>query len=163
MTIKKNAILSQDRKHRYMLSRIWDENTGAVVFIGLNPSTADENNDDRTIKKCIKYAKDWGYGGIYMINLFSFRATNPNKMLSALNPTNDENDKYIEKYINIGKKVICAWGNDGSFQDRNNDITNKFKDLYCLKLNQTGQPAHPLYLEDNLKPKLMSELQGWAK
>ena len=66
--MKKDAILSEDRKYRYVLSRIWDESKPLVVIIGLNPSTADEKDDDNTIKKCINFSKNWGYGGLYMLN-----------------------------------------------------------------------------------------------
>ena len=71
----KDAILSEDRKYRYILSRTWDETKPTVLFIGLNPSTADEKTDDPTIRKCINYAKCWGYGKILMANLFAFRNT----------------------------------------------------------------------------------------
>lgn len=81
--MKKDAILSQDRKYRYVLSRIWDESKPMVVIIGLNPSTADEKDDDNTITKCINFAKQWGYGGLYMLNLFAFRATSPSDMFNA--------------------------------------------------------------------------------
>lgn len=70
--MKKNAILSDDRKYRYVLSRNWDETKPTVLFIGLNPSIADESEDDPTIRRCINFAKDWGYGGILMTNLLSF-------------------------------------------------------------------------------------------
>lgn len=72
-----NAILSEDRKYRYVLSRIWDESKPMVMIIGLNPSTADETKNDPTIIRCIDFAKSWGYGGVYMLNLFAFRATLP--------------------------------------------------------------------------------------
>jgi hypothetical protein len=94
--MKKDAILSQDRKYRYVLSRIWDESKPMVVIIGLNPSTADEKDDDNTITKCINFAKQWGYGGLYMLNLFAFRATSPSDMFNADSPIGDENDKYIK-------------------------------------------------------------------
>ena len=71
----KDAILSEDRKYCYILSRTWDETKPTVLFIGLNPSTADEKTDDPTIRKCINYAKCWGYGKILMANLFAFRNT----------------------------------------------------------------------------------------
>ena len=90
--MKKDAILSEDRKYRYVLSRIWDESKSMVMIIGLNPSTADETIDDPTIVRCIDFAKNWGYGGIYMLNLFAFRATLPKDMFSVENPIGDEND-----------------------------------------------------------------------
>lgn len=82
----KEALLSEDRKYRYILSRTWDEAKPAVLFIGLNPSTADEKSDDSTIRKCINYAKCWGYGKILMANLFAFRSTDPSILIHAADP-----------------------------------------------------------------------------
>ena len=84
--MEKDAILSEDRKYRYVLSRIWDKSKPIVMIIGLNPSTADETEDDRTIRRCIKFADSWGYGGVYMLNLFAFRATKPTDMFVVVNP-----------------------------------------------------------------------------
>ncbi len=150
--MKKDAILSEDRKYRYVLSRIWDESKSMVMIIGLNPSTADETIDDPTIVRCIDFAKNWGYGGIYMLNLFAFRATLPKDMFSTENPIGDENDKFIEKYSKLSDKVICAWGNDGKYKNRSQEVLSKIKNKYYLKLNQTNEPAHPLYLRKDLIP-----------
>jgi hypothetical protein len=150
--MKTDAILSADRKYRYVLSRIWDESKPTVMIIGLNPSTADEEKNDPTIIRCINFAKNWGYGGVYMLNLFGFRATQPKNMFNAENPIGDENDKYIVKYSKICDKVICAWGNDGSYKNRNKEVLYKIENSYYLKLNKTGEPAHPLYLKDDLTP-----------
>ena len=76
-----NAELSICKKYRYSLTRIWDEDKPNVMFVMLNPSTADEKNDDPTIRRCINFAKDFGAGGIYVVNLFPLRATNPNELL----------------------------------------------------------------------------------
>lgn len=150
--MKKDAILSEDRKYRYVLSRIWDESKSMVMIIGLNPSTADETIDDPTIVRCIDFAKNWGYGGIYMLNLFAFRATLPKDMFSTENPIGDENDKFIEKYSKLSDKVICAWGNDGKYKNRSEKVLSKIENKYYLKLNQTNEPAHPLYLRKDLIP-----------
>ena len=150
--MKKDAILSEDRKYRYVLSRIWDESKSMVMIIGLNPSTADETIDDPTIVRCIDFAKNWGYGGIYMLNLFAFRATLPKDMFSVENPIGDENDKFIEKYSKLSDKVICAWGNDGKYKNRSQEVLSKIENKYYLKLNQTNEPAHPLYLRKDLIP-----------
>ncbi|MGJ0372506.1 DUF1643 domain-containing protein [Aliarcobacter cryaerophilus] len=150
--MKKDAILSEDRKYRYVLSRIWDESKPLVVIIGLNPSTADEKDDDNTIKKCINFSKNWGYGGLYMLNLFAFRATAPSDMFNASSPIGEENSKYIEKYSKLSDKVICAWGNNGNFKNRSKEVLLNIENKFYLKLNKTGEPAHPLYLNKNLIP-----------
>ncbi|GHX72979.1 hypothetical protein VCSRO16_3593 [Vibrio cholerae] len=73
--MKNTAELSKCRKYRYALWRTWDSDKPFAMFIGLNPSTADEKNDDPTLRRCINFAKSWGYGGVCMANLFAFRAT----------------------------------------------------------------------------------------
>jgi len=159
--MKTDAILSKDRKYRYVLSRIWDETKPTVMIIGLNPSTADETENDPTIIRCIDFAKSWGYGGVYMLNLFGFRATKPTDMFKAEEPIGQDNDKYIEEYSKICDKVICAWGNDGSYKNRTKEILSKIENTYYLKLNQTGEPAHPLYLKGDLIPiKFEIDKQG---
>ncbi len=150
--MKTDAILSEDRKYRYVLSRIWDESKPTVMIIGLNPSTADETENDPTIVRCIDFAKSWGYGGVYMLNLFGFRATQPKDMFNTKEPIGNENDKYIYEYSKICDKVICAWGNDGDYKNRSKEILSKIENLYYLKLNKTGEPAHPLYLKGDLIP-----------
>ncbi|MCK5017989.1 MAG: DUF1643 domain-containing protein [Candidatus Peribacteraceae bacterium] len=155
--MNKGAVFSDDKKYRYGLTRQWDETKPYVCFIGLNPSTADEEVDDPTIRKCIKFAKSWGYGGIYMVNLFAYRATDPKEMLAQEDPFGPDNDTWVEYFAGKADKVIAAWGNDGNYWGASIDMKVLFhqlkKSLYCLKLNKTKEPAHPLYLKDELKPK----------
>ena len=155
--MKKDAILSEDRQYRYVLSRIWDANKPIVVFIGLNPSTADELNDDSTISKCINYAKSWGYGGFYMLNLFAYRAKNPSDMFNAKEPIGSENDNFIKEYIKKSDKVVCVWGNNGDFKQRGESVLELVPNAYYLKLNKSGQPAHPLYLKSDLIPQRLQK------
>ena len=97
--IKKSAILSDCRIYRYSLTRTWDVNKKYVLFIGLNPSTADENYDDPTIRRCVDYAHRWGYGGLVMTNLFAFRATLPIDLKNAKFPIGKENNLWIGKLV----------------------------------------------------------------
>lgn len=150
--MKTNAILSDDRKYRYVLSRIWDETKPFVMIVGLNPSTADETENDPTIIRCIEFSKSWGYGGVYMLNLFAFRATLPKDMKNSDDPIGVENDKYIKKYAKLCDKVICAWGNDGIFKNRSKSVLSNLNNTYYIKLNKSGEPAHPLYLKGDLIP-----------
>ena len=150
--MQKDAILSEDKKYRYVLSRIWDESKPKVMIIGLNPSTADAINDDPTITKCINFAKSWGYGGVYMLNLFAFRTSKPKVMFSADEPIGVENDKYLIDYSLKCDKVVCTWGNDGSYKNRNSEIKSILSNLHYLALNKSGEPAHPLYLKSELIP-----------
>lgn len=154
--ITKSAIFSEDRSYRYALSRTWDRTKPFVLFVGLNPSTADENNDDPTIRRCINYAKSWGYGGLLMGNIFAFRATLPTDMKKATDPIGPENDKWLRKLSNASKITIGAWGNDGSFLNRSGDIFSILPKIYCLKVNSSGEPSHPLYLKSSLKPIVLN-------
>ena len=105
--MEKGAILSTDRKYRYVLTRIWDETKPTVVFIGLNPSIADEEKDDQTIRKCIGYSKRWGNGKLIMVNLFAFRSTGPSLLKRVEDPVGPENDSYIQKYVSESDLVIA--------------------------------------------------------
>ena len=97
----KGAIISDCQKYRYALWRNWDLSKDKVMFIGLNPSTADHIEDDPTIRRCIGFAKSWGYGGLYMMNLFSYRTSNPSKLKNVKDPIgNPDNDEWIAKLYN---------------------------------------------------------------
>lgn len=149
----KDAILSEDRKYRYILSRIWDETKPTVLFIGLNPSTADENEDDPTIRRCINFAKNWGFGGLLMANLFAFRSTNPQALYSAQDPIGSENNYYIKKYAEKSALIIACWGNHGRFNNRSQQVYDLIDSLNCLDTNKSGEPKHPLYIRSDAKPK----------
>jgi len=154
--MKKNAVISDCKKYRYALYRVWDESLPTVMFVGLNPSTADAIEDDPTINKCIKFAKSWGYGALIMSNLFAFRSTDPDKLKTEIDPIGSENDMWIERLVNKSDLIIAAWGNHGSYLDQDKKILKKFQGrLHCLQINKSGQPAHPLYLKSNLRPILL--------
>ncbi len=150
--MNKGANISEDKKYRYSLYRIWDDALPKVAIIGLNPSTADENIDDPTIKRCIEFVKEWGYGGFYMLNLFAFRATDPSELTKTEDPIGNENSNIILDIISKVEKVICAWGNDGILLKQNKTVLSLIPKPYCLKINATGEPAHPLYLSGTLMP-----------
>ena len=101
INMRAQAELSQCRQYRYALWRTWDKSKKIVMFIGLNPSTADEVDDDRTIKRCISYAKQWGYGGIIMANLFAYRTSSPNVMMDSHDPIGKENDAWLVKLAEV--------------------------------------------------------------
>lgn len=150
--MKTDANLSNCRKYRYALWRIWDESKPYAMFIGLNPSTADETEDDPTISRCINYSKDWGYGGLCMANLFAFRATAPSDMMASNEPIGSDNDEWIKKLAEEAGVIVAAWGNDGSYLDRSKEVRKMIPDLMCLKINKSGEPAHPLYQPSAAKP-----------
>ena len=152
-SVKKGAELSPCRTYRYALWRIWDETKPKVMFIGLNPSTADENTDDNTITRCINFAKDWGYGGLYMTNLFAYRSPDKSQLYFVDEPVGEYNDKYIVEYAKLSEKVIAAWGNDGAFLERSKLVANLISPLFCLEVNKTGEPKHPLYVRADMELK----------
>ncbi len=153
--MKKGAELSPCRNYRFALWRIWDEAKPMVMFVGLNPSTADETVDDPTLIRCINYARAWGYGGVYMANLFAYRATKPGDMLAAKEPVGSDNDNWLQRLAKKSHLVVAAWGNTGSYLSRSEQVKNLLPNLHCLKMNKTGEPAHPLYQQANLQPAPM--------
>jgi len=143
--IHKNATISDCRKYRYALSRNWDDKMRTVLFIALNPSTADEINDDPTIRRCINYAENWGYGSILVANLFAYRTTKPAKLRYVKNPVGNDNDQHIMDLSKKAHIIVAAWGNEGSLFNRDKEVARLIPNLMCLKVNKSGQPTHPLY------------------
>src|SRR5207249_5914720 len=104
----RQTILSPCRQYRYVLWREWDKtNASYVLFVGLNPSTADETEDDPTIRRCMNYAKRWGYGALCMVNLFAYRATDPDAMKAHPQPVGTENDYWIRKMAREAGVVVA--------------------------------------------------------
>jgi hypothetical protein len=152
LKMKKSAILSDDRLYRYSLSRIWDSSLPTVMFIGLNPSTADETENDPTINRCIGFAKSWGYGGLVMTNLFAFRSTDPKILKSVKEPIGDKNNDWLIQLAKESKIIIAAWGTNGTLLNRDKEIKKLFPTLYCLELSKENHPKHPLYLKKTKTP-----------
>ena len=154
--MKTAAEFSKCRKYRFALWRTWDEKKPYALIIGLNPSTADEIKNDPTITRCINFAKSWGYGGVCVANLFAYRATIPKDMMRVKKPIGTENDAWLSQLEKNAGIVVAAWGNDGSHLGRAEEIKKMFPNLHCIKMNKSGEPAHPLYLKADLKPVLMN-------
>ena len=151
LLVNKNAIFSDCRKYRYALSRTWNGKKKTILFIGLNPSTADEKIDDPTIRKCINYAQNWGYGSLLMVNLFAYRATIPTELKNVKNPIGNDNDLHILELSKKADLAVAAWGNEGFLLNRDKVVKKLIPNLMCLKINKSGQPAHPLYQKKDLK------------
>ena len=156
MDISKSATLSPCRTYRYNLWRKWADqipgSRGYAMFIGLNPSTADETVDDPTIRRCINFAQSWGYEALCMTNLFAFRATQPNDMKAAPDPIGPENDATLLELATTAGVVVAAWGVHGSYLGRDNSVKAMIQKLRYLQLTRAGKPGHPLYLPATLKP-----------
>jgi len=148
----KSAHLSHCRRYRYALWRRWGEGP-PTMFVGLNPSTADETADDPTIRRCIAFARAWGYGSLCMANLFAYRATQPSDMLAQDDPVGPENDAYLLRLTAEAGVVVAAWGTHGAYGGRNNAVRAMLPSLHYLRLTKDGHPGHPLYLPSTLRPQ----------
>lgn len=151
-TISCSASFSPCRRYRYELWRRWATGPYAM-FIGLNPSTADETQDDPTIRRCINFAKAWGYSALCMTNLFAFRATDPRDMKAEAFPIGGHhNDLSLRSLSESAGVVIAAWGVHGTHLDRAADVVKLIPNLQCLGLSKEGHPRHPLYLKADCRP-----------
>lgn len=157
--IDRKTIFSPDRVHRYTLWREFNLFSSKFVqFIGLNPSTADEQADDPTIRRCIGFAQSWGYGAICMTNLFAFRATLPQVMKEAADPLGPDNMKWINAVAQEADLIVAAWGVDGDFRKQHREVLQAAidwpKPIHCLAVTQSRQPKHPLYILGSAQPVL---------
>jgi hypothetical protein len=142
------AVFSDDRKYRYALYRGWgDIKEPKVMYIGLNPSTANEEKNDNTITKLIKISKYNGFGGMYMLNLFAIISAHPAILKTDPDPIGD-NDGWLEKIAPKCEKIVFAWGNFKEAEQRAKEVIQMFEDPYCLFINKNGSPKHPLYCKD---------------
>lgn len=162
--VRSLAVFSDDERYRYYLSREWGppgEEVKRLNFLMLNPSTADERKNDPTVERCQRRAKNLGYDGIVVTNLFAFRATDPKTMKAADDPIGPDNDGWITNAFIVSEKTICAWGSHGSFRNRSADVRRMlslFGEVFALALTAAGEPRHPLYLSYELSPVPLAEL-----
>jgi hypothetical protein len=124
----------------------------------LNPSTADAEKFDPTVKRCYDYAHAWGFGELAVCNLFAYRATNPKELKKVKDPEGkDENNNVIACAANTSQMIIAAWGTHGGYLQRDKKVellltVMEEHDLYCLGMTQDYYPVHPLYQKSDLKP-----------
>ncbi len=154
--MKSGAIISDCQKYRYLLWRIWGDLAPVMIFQMMNPSTADAEHDDATIRKCIKFALREHCSGIAVVNVFAFRTPHPKHLLTAEDPCGPENLKYIMNIRSLFglSLLVAAWGNPvggNRLVHRYNQATNiaRGNKAKCLGVNKDGSPKHPLYLRDN--------------
>ena len=146
------AEISADGMYRYFLSRRWSSAPLSVAFIGLNPSTADAEQNDPTIRRCIRFAEDWGAGALFVVNLFAYRSTLPAALRIVSDPIGPKNDEWLERAVNRADLVVAAWGNHGKLLDRGTAVSRRFRGkLQCLTLTKGGMPGHPLYVRADTK------------
>jgi len=149
------ALFSACRRWRYLLWRRWDASQPVANFLMLNPSTADEVKLDPTCARARDYAERWGFGSLYVTNIFAWRATDPENMKAAQDPIGMGNNAAIVRAAKNAALVVCAWGNHGEFLQRSSRVTALLKknkiNLHALRVNANGEPAHPLYLPSRLR------------
>lgn len=139
------AAISRCGIYRYALWRRWSE-APPVLFVMLNPSTADASQDDPTIRRCISFAQRWGHGGILVGNLFALRSPDPRQLRTASDPIGPQNERWLRRLSQQSAVVVGAWGNHGTLLNRGEAVAARFPGMLCLGLTQQGQPRHPLYV-----------------
>lgn len=170
------AVLSDDHVYRYVLRRdigTLHGSSGTVTFVMLNPSTADADKDDPTIRRCIGYAQDQKAAYLEVVNLFAFRATDPHDLPSSVEAIGPRNDEYIRASVRAASVVICAWGSTGNGSTGMQRIPRASAVLeliaecgkvpHCLGITKYGDPLHPLYLARARRPIPLSMAREAAK
>lgn len=147
--IKSIAKYSDCERYRYVLTRVWNDKIGRVMFIGLNPSTANEIKNDPTVTRMVNFSKKWGFGSITVCNIFAFRSTFPKHMKNEKDPVGLQNDELIKKELKNVKLVVAAWGNHGKFLNRNKEVLKYLKNFYHFGFTKLNEPRHVLYLRNN--------------
>ena len=155
--VKTTATISPDGRYRYDLTRTWGTGPRAV-WIMLNPSTADAEQDDPTIRRCIAFSKREGHGCIAVVNRFAARTTRPVHLLDYVDPVGPDNARHVKWWIHQAPTVIAAWGAHPIIGD-NLLITDWCQEahvpLMCLGITADGSPRHPLYVKGD------TPLQPW--
>ncbi len=157
----RQAVYSPCEAYRYFLSMRWDFTDAgrALTFLMLNPSKATELKNDNTVAGCEKRARAWGYAGCNILNIFAYRATDPKEMKKQADPIGPENDRFIlDHCMGHHGDVVCAWGNHGKHLGRSSQVVDmlwsRHAKLHYLKLNDTGEPIHPLFVRRDIRPTL---------
>jgi len=146
------AALSPCGRYRYMLTRRLGHRRGAATFILLNPSTADAECDDPTIRRCLGFARRWGCGRLFVLNLFALRTTDPAELRRAADPVGPDNVRWIGRILRRARRgrVVCGWGVHGAHLDQDRTVMRMLTALrvrpLAFGLTKQGHPRHPLYL-----------------
>ncbi len=150
--MKGTADFSRCGVYRYGLTRRWADGE-SVLWIMLNPSTADADVLDPTIRRCVGFSQAWGFGGLEVVNLYAIRSTDPDRIYTDADPIGDRNDQAIGAAVARCRLVIAAWGVHGAHNDRGGSTARMLRaygtELYCLGVTKDGHPRHPLYLRSD--------------
>jgi len=156
------TVFSPDRAYRYVLVRRWStfaDKPRICCYIMLNPSTADEAKNDPTVERCERRARDNGYDGLCVLNLFAYRSTAPKVLYEIADPVGPDNDAHIIERAKACKLVVCGWGTHGALHDRGHHVLDMLHangvEPHALAFNGDGSPRHPLYVPYGIKPVSM--------
>ncbi len=158
--VRLGADISSCGTYRYRLWREWG-NGFPLLWIMLNPSTADAQQDDPTIRKCVGFAKQWGFGRIEVVNLFALRSTSPKVIKKHYDPVGPDNDAVIidacRRHNSTG--IIAAWGSHGDVLGRAESMKERLMAFrpHCLGMTKNGHPRHPLYVKYDTNRQLFTE------
>lgn len=158
MKVHSGARISECGLYRYRLWRDWDTHRDSLLWIMLNPSTADAAQDDPTIRRCVGFAKQWGFGRIEVVNLFALRSPSPKALKGHRDPVGPRNDVIIHHACTTHNSdgIIAAWGSHGDILGRASDVKREimqFKPM-CLGVTVGGHPRHPLYVKADTERRL---------
>jgi len=158
-TVGRNAELSPCGRYRYQLVRTFAQpmRLRTCTFVMLNPSIADGEVDDPTIRRCMGFARAWGFHRLVVANLFAWRATSPRDLYAAGDPVGPGNDAWILQAAAASERIVCAWGMHGAWRGRSADVARLLRDaghrIHHLGLTRAGEPRHPLYLGGDSRPR----------
>ena len=146
----RGAIFDDARVYRYVLTRTLKRDaTGRTVsFVCLNPSKADEHIDDNTVRRCLRFAHEWGYTHVNVLNIFALRSTDPRALYASADPVGPLNDYWINSRVGCSDLIVAAWGNHGKHLERSKKVRGILSRhmVYCFGITKEGEPKHPLYL-----------------
>lgn len=149
------AVIDPTGTYRYLLGRVLGKGANRILWVMLNPSTADALQDDNTIRKICGFSARWGYDLLEVVNLFALRSTDPTALKKHADPIGPENDRHILEAVQRANTVVCAWGNHGVLGDRDLAVVRAIfaagRTPVVLGMNEPSgkppraQPVHPLY------------------
>ena len=157
------ALFSPCGRYRWWLQRRWDPAMPTLLFIGLNPSRADGERDDPTLRRLMGFARAWGYGGLEVLNLFARVAFSPAVLRRSADPVGSDNDRWLEQRLRAlqtgeaGGALWLGWGNGGAWRGRDGQVLRQIAGItlpiWVLGRTASGQPRHPLYVPGDALPQ----------
>lgn len=154
--LSRGAVFDPTEVFRYVLWRRWAPLGPRVLWLLLNPSTADETEGglDPTLRRCTSFSRRWGFAEMRVSNIFALRSTDPQALYSSPDPVGPHNDATIRAEVAAADLVVVGWGAHGRFRGRAEAVLAALRghDVRCLALTKSGEPGHPLYLRDSVVP-----------